>query len=347
MATEPGEGRSPEEEDAGGPVKSFLEHLEDLRWTLIKSASAIAIGVVICLLAGNYVVNILMRPLRKAKITWPGTNQVVTVSFGTNVVGTWLLDDRQQGMLSSLNLGSNRLVGLQLVPMSIPNGTNGPVLVPVLQADPDAKAAEAAKYMHITISNLGPGDAFITGFQVALYAGIALASPFIFYFIAQFVFPALKWKERRYIFRGLAFSVPLFVIGVCFCYFVLMPVALAASQIYSNWYGFSSTIWEAGAYIRFVSKFMLGMGIGFEMPVVILILVKLGILNYRLLVKARPYMIVICFFLGAVLTTPEVITQVLMAIPLLLLYELSVFVAWYWERQERKKAEAEAGAGGQ
>src|SRR5580700_10980491 len=104
MATEPGEGHSPEEEDAGGPVKSFLEHLEDLRWTLIKSASAIAIGVVICLLAGNYVVNILMRPLRKAKITWPGTNQVVTVSFGTNVVGTWLLDDRQQGMLSSLNL---------------------------------------------------------------------------------------------------------------------------------------------------------------------------------------------------------------------------------------------------
>jgi len=68
MANAPGEGRSPEEdENEGGPVKSFLEHLEDLRWTLIKSASAIAVGVLICLLAGNYVVAILMRPLAKTK----------------------------------------------------------------------------------------------------------------------------------------------------------------------------------------------------------------------------------------------------------------------------------------
>jgi sec-independent protein translocase protein TatC len=341
MANEPEEGLPDGEDNEGGPVKSFLEHLEDLRWTLIKSAAAILVAVVVCMLAGNFVVGILLRPLKKTLVSYPGTNQVMTVSFGTNVFGTYLLDDRQQAMTGGLRFGSNRFVALQLVPVSIPNGTNGTATVLALQPDPSPGAVRASQAMHIQIANLGPGDAFITGFHVALYAGIALASPLIFYFIAQFVFPALKKNERRYIYKALYFSVPLFVIGVCFCYFILMPVALSASQLYSNWFGFSTTIWEAGAYISFVSKFMLGMGLGFEMPVVILVLVKLGILDYRILVKARPYMIVICFVLGAVLTTPEVITQVLMALPLLLLYELSVFVAWYWDRQDRKREAAE------
>ena len=182
----------------------------------------------------------------------------------------------------------------------------------------------------------------MTAFHVAIYAGIALASPFIFWFVAHFVFPALKIKEKRYIYRGIIFGLGLFVTGVCFCYFALLPVALLASQTYSNWMGFTSTIWKAEEYIGFVSKFMLGMGLGFEMPVVLLVLVKLGILSYGMLKKARPYMVVICFVLGAVLTTPEVITQILMAVPLLLLYEISVWIAWYWERQERQKEEAAA-----
>jgi sec-independent protein translocase protein TatC len=120
----------------------------------------------------------------------------------------------------------------------------------------------------------------------------------------------------------------------------MMPFALSASQVYSNWYGFSTNIWKAEDFIGFESKFMLGMGLGFELPVVILVLVKLGILDYQMLKKGRPYMLIISVTLGAVLTTPEVFTQILMAIPLLLLYELSIFIAWYWERQARKKEAA-------
>ena len=128
--------------------------------------------------------------------------------------------------------------------------------------------------------------------------------------------------------------------GVCFTYFVLLPVALAASAMYSNWLGFEANQWLAEAYISFVCKFMLGMGIGFQMPVVILTLVKIGVLNYTLLSKMRRYMIVINLVLGALLTTPEVITQVMMAIPLQMLYECSVWIAWYWERKDRKRAKA-------
>ena len=217
------------------------------------------------------------------------------------------------------------------------DGTN---LVLGLRVDDSADAQKLANLMNVDLNTLSPAGGFFVAVQVAFYGGLALASPFIFYFIAQFVFPAMKMKERHYVYRGLAFSVPLFVLGVCFCYFVLMPVALAASQIYSNWLGFSANIWRAEDYISFVCKFMLGMGLGFQMPVVLLVLVKLRILSYSTLSKARRYMIVINLILGALLTTPEVITQVLMFIPLQLLYEISVWIAWYWERQEKRRAAA-------
>jgi sec-independent protein translocase protein TatC len=119
-----------------------------------------------------------------------------------------------------------------------------------------------------------------------------------------------------------------------------MPVALAASVQYAEWLGFSAYQWRAEDYISFVCKFMLGMGIGFQLPVVVLTLVKIGVLNYRILSGARRYVIVIVFVLGAVLTTPEVITQVLMAVPLWLLFEITVLIAWYWERQEKRRLAA-------
>lgn len=143
-------------------------------------------------------------------------------------------------------------------------------------------------------------------------------------------------KQRHYVYRGLGFGIGFFLLGVAFCYFVLIPAALAASQKYSQWLGLSPDQWEAGEYISFVCKFMLGMGLGFEMPVVILTLVKIGVVNYRLLSKARMYVIVINLILGAVLTTPEVITQLMMFLPLQILYEVSVWTAWYWERQEKQ-----------
>src|SRR5579883_821821 len=109
MAIEPEEEHPYTEEDEGGPVKSFLEHLEDFRWALIKSGAAVLIGVIVCLLAGNYVVGILMRPLQKARISYPGTNQIITVNLSTNRLGVFPLDPAQQ---QQFNLGTNRFIAL-------------------------------------------------------------------------------------------------------------------------------------------------------------------------------------------------------------------------------------------
>jgi len=194
-----------------------------------------------------------------------------------------------------------------------------------------------ARRLDINLINLNPAGGFFVAFQVAIYGGLLLASPFVLFFVAMFVFPALKMREKKYIFRALFIGGGLFVTGVSFCYFVLMPVALSASQMYSQWLGLGAYEWRAEDYISFVCKFMLGMGLGFELPVVILTLVKIGILNYTMLRAMWRYMIVINLILGAVLTTPEVLTQVLMAVPLYLLYEVTVWIAWYWEWRDRRR----------
>lgn len=325
-----------EEEEEGGPVKSFLEHLEDLRWVLIKSIAALSVAVLLCLIAGNYVVAILKHPLTKANLHYAGTNQVVTVLFGTNRLGVFPLSAEEQ---ESLDLGTNRFVAVRVEPRRL-----GPEQVLAWRVETNSALAQRAQGLNIDLINLSPASGFFVAFQVALYGGMVLASPFIFYFVAAFVFPALKMKERRYVYRGLGYGLALFLFGVTFCYFLLMPLALAASQRYSEWLGFAAFQWKADEYISFVCKFMLGMGLGFEMPVVILTLVKIGVLNYSILAKGRKYMIVINLILGGLLTTPEVITQVIMFVPLQSLYEISIWVAWYWERKDRQRAAAEAAA---
>lgn len=150
-------------------------------------------------------------------------------------------------------------------------------------------------------------------------------------------------KHRHYIYRWLGFGIGLFALGVAFCYFALIPAALAASRTYAQWLGFTPAQWNVGEYTGFVCRFMLGMGLGFEIPVVILTLVKIGVVNYRILSNARKYVIIINLILSAVLTTAEVTTQLIMFLPLQILFEVGIWTAWYWERQDKKR-EAAAGA---
>jgi sec-independent protein translocase protein TatC len=322
-----------EEEDEGGPIKSFLEHLEDLRWVLIKSLTAAGVAMLICLLAGNYVVEILKWPLKQAPALKNPGYQTVRVMFGTNQLSVFHIASGDP--LASV-VGTNTHVQMEIQPVLV--GTN---LVLGINPHPDLEATTSStrEKLFIDIVNLSPAGAFVVATKVAFYGGLVISSPFIFYFVAAFIFPALRMREKKYVYRGLAFGGGLFLLGVTFCYFILMPIALAASAQYAQWLGFSANQWRAEDYISFVCKFLLGMGLGFELPVVVLTLVKIGVLNYRILAGARRYVIVICFVLGAILTTPEVVTQVLMAIPLLMLYEISVWITWYWERKEKKLQE--------
>ncbi len=316
-------------EDGGGEVKSFLEHLEDLRWVLIKCSVATLIAMVVCLLAVNKVVMILKWPLDRARLIQKEPGQTVSLYLGTNRLARF---QSPTNVFGSFPLGSNRVVSLQLEPLEI--GGSQVLAVKLL---PNPASAEVPGRMPDLVF-LDPAAPFVSSLHLAFFAGLILAAPLVLYYIIQFILPALRIKEKKYFGRAFAVGVLLFVTGVCFCYFGIMPLALKATEAYALWMGVEVPEWRAETYFSFVTKFMLGMGLGFEMPVILLALVKVGVLDYRKLAGFRRYMIVVNLVLGALLTTPEVLTQVLMFIPLQLLYEISIWIAWYWEREDRKKA---------
>src|SRR6266436_7808436 len=208
----------------GGPVKTFLEHLEDLRWVLIKSLSAIGVAFTVCLLAGPQLMTVVKYPLSKAKIKHPKGREVITLSFASN---HWTFPITPE-LRPFLPPGSNSAYAFQIV--LIPSGTNL-----VFSVVPKPLLLDDSEPLNIPLDTISPTGGFIVATKVAIYGGLIIASPFVFYFIATVVFPALKMMERKYIYRGLFFGGGLFLLGVSFCYFFLMPVALSASVQFSEW----------------------------------------------------------------------------------------------------------------
>jgi len=316
----------------GGAVKSFLEHLEDLRWMLIKSAAALFVAMFVCLCGTKQLMVFLQWPLDKAAerhvfLVPETTNQTITIQLGSLVLQTTKLTSNSLG---SLNLGTNQYITLQLDPFMA--GTNTLLALRVVTNSlPPSMSA-------LKLTFLGPADPFMFAIHMAFFAGFILASPFILYFVGQFVMPALKIREKKYFLRGFYFGTVLFLGGVSFAYFGVMPAAIKFAVVYADWMGADVPFLNAMDYSGFLFKFMLGMGAGFELPVVLLALVKIGVLDYKKLSAMRRYMIVGNLVLGAILTTPEVFTQICMAIALQVLFEVAVWIAWYWERQAKRRA---------
>jgi sec-independent protein translocase protein TatC len=331
MADGSDEPRPDVEEVGGGAVKTFLEHLEDLRWVLIKSAAATLIAMMVCLFNVQRLVAVLKWPLVRAEkrhllLLPDSTNQMVTFQIGSARLPAM---DLQTNHVGALDLGTNQSVTVLLEPVQL--GGQQLLSWRVIPDPPDAADNSGPDLVF-----MDPSEPFLSSIHMAFFAGLILASPFVLYYVGQFLMPALKIREKKYFLRAFAIGAGLFFVGVAVAYFVIMPTALKFAQQYSLWMGVKVPIWKFGSYMGFMVKFMLGMGLGFELPVVLLALVKIGILSYQKLAAMRRYMIVGNLILGGLLTTPEVLTQIVMAVALQLLYEASVWIAWYWERQEKK-----------
>lgn len=438
----------PEEQEVdGGAVKSFLEHLEDLRWMLVKSGAALLVGMCICLFAVDELVAILKWPLNRAALIHENTEttQFFSGTFKnfslltaklkaptdpvssylrerlsekttqlltdtnpvdlavlqktlikdlngiidgdsiytperfknvglrpetTNQMGkvTWLkkpvllnrmlLEDAypeeisrnhfngqrltvfmdkirlgtyelKTNRIGNFELGTNYDVDVMLEPVE----KDGQILLAIKQLPPSkAPTRTGPKLIY-----MDPAAPFMASLHIAFFGGLLVSSPFVFFYVGQFLMPALKIREKKYFLRAFYIGVGLFILGICVAYFGIMPRALKVAEQYSHWMGIAMPEWKAEDYFSFLIKFMLGMGLGFELPVVLLALVKIGILNYAKLKGMRRYMIVINLVAGALLTTPEVVTQVAMGICLQILFEASVWVAWYWEKKKKKE----------
>ena len=182
-----------------------------------------------------------------------------------------------------------------------------------------------------------PGEAFSAYLTLALFGGIFLAMPVILYQTWQFVSAGLTTIEQKYIFALIPFSIVLFFAGSAFGYFIMLPLMMKFFLSFST--SFLVPMVTISKYISFIGTIVLSCGLIFELPLAIIFLTKVGIITPDFLIEKRKYAVVGVFIVSAVLTpSPDCISQVLMAIPLLFLYEISVILAKIICRFEAGKA---------
>jgi sec-independent protein translocase protein TatC len=170
-------------------------------------------------------------------------------------------------------------------------------------------------------------EPFWVGMSIALWAGIFVASPFIFYQLWKFIAPGLYKKERNVTVAFAGFSAVFFVGGALFCYYFVLP------QLYTFLLGYSDTEQKAmiamQGYLDLTRDMMLAFGAVFELPLLILFLAMVGLVTHRGLWKFNRWFIVIAFIVGAILTpSPDVVSQIMMATPMIVLYNFSILLAW-------------------
>jgi Twin arginine targeting (Tat) protein translocase TatC len=189
----------------------------------------------------------------------------------------------------------------------------------------------AAELVHFITAPAGklyymnPAEAFFTYLKVSVFAGFLLALPVVFYQVWSFVVPALTRQERKASFFLVPASLLLFFTGLAFSYFLVLPAAI------TFFIGFSTPdlqpMFSIGQYLSFVISFVLPFGFVFELPLFILVAARLGVIGSEFLAAKRKVVIVLSFVVGAVISpTPDVFSQTMIAVPLMVLYEASIFI---------------------
>jgi sec-independent protein translocase protein TatC len=247
------QGAAPEEE-TDAPIthdtKPFLSHLEDLRWTIIRSLAALAVGVGICAFAVRPILDVLY--------------------------------------------------------------------VPLFKSGHDPKKL---------LNTLGVVDPFSIHMEIAIFGGLLLALPFILYFLGQFLLPALTAHERRLLGPIFAGGALLFVVGVSFCYFLVLSSTLKFFLGYNDYLGFG-TMWTAKALIDFEVQMLAGFGIAFEMPLVVLVLNIMGLVSAATLASKRRHAALIIFVAACcIIPSTDLFSLSVLSVPMYALFELCILIA--------------------
>lgn len=188
-----------------------------------------------------------------------------------------------------------------------------------------------------TLIFTGLPEGFFTHLKVAFLAGIFVVSPYIFYQLWQFISPGLYAEEKKYMLPLAFLSAVFFLGGALFGYLVVFPFG------FQFFIGFASDVIQPmpslREYFSFSTKLLFAFGLIFELPLVIFFLARMGLVSSVKLKKFRKYFVLTAFVVAAILTPPDVVSQVLMALPLIVLYEIGIIVAKIFGKNERKKDE--------
>ena len=277
----------PESQKEKAVQMPFLDHLEELRWRILKALAAILVGAVVCFIFSNELLKILTAPYEDAV-------QSLEISPSSGVT------EAMQELLKKWAAPS---------PDSLQ--TPAPTEAPSL---PPGRRLQA----------LRPMTYFFISLQIALLGGLVLALPVVFYQAWKFLAPGLLVHEKHLLAPIVGLSVLCFAAGALVAYWIVLPIglrfflALEPPNMTSQW--------AVDEYIGFALRLILGFGIVFEMPVISLVLSRIGLLTPAHMRRFRRYAIVAIFVLAAIFTPPDPLSQLMMALPLLVLYEISIWI---------------------
>lgn len=262
---------------------SFLDHLEDLRWHLIRATLAVVIAAFIAFLAKSFIFDVLLfGPSRADFFTYDILCRISTF----------------------LGIGAEGGFCFEEMPFSIQSRT--------------------------------VGGQFSAHIWTAITAGFIVSFPYVIYEFWRFVSPAMYANERNTA-RGFIFvSSLLFFTGVLFGYYMITPLSIN----FLGKYQVSEQVlneFDIGSYISLVRSSVLASGLIFELPIIIYFLTKIGLTTPEFLRKYRKYALVIVLILAAIITPPDIISQIIVAIPILILYEISIFISKLVTRREAAK----------
>jgi sec-independent protein translocase protein TatC len=249
---------------------TFLQHLEELRWHIIRSVIAVVVGAIVAFMLKDFIFDkVILAPKSPGFIT-------------------------------------NRLL------CQLADVVNAPVLC--INQNP------------LNLISIKMSGQFTTHISISLIAGVIMAFPYIFWEFWSFFKPALYDKERKHARGAVLAASSLFIIGILFGYYVISPLSInflssyRVSDLVDNQINITS-------YIGSVTSVALSAGITFELPIVVFFLARIGIITPEFMRKYRRHAIVVVLVIAAVITPPDVFSLILVSIPLVLLYEVSIFIA--------------------
>ncbi|WP_018124018.1 twin-arginine translocase subunit TatC [Desulfovibrio oxyclinae] len=298
-----------DEEEASGQM-TLLEHLGELRQRMVRCVLAIIVGMLACYAFAEQMFDILMKPMKEVLKKVAAKHMVLPLDFFTNL----------ETSLAQALKGTDFKYFEKL-----------PVFVEALQ-DSMSTVMVGGHFQYTY-----PAEAFFSHIKIAIVAGIFLMSPYLFAQIWGFIAPGLYSHERKYVVPMAIISAMFFVGGGMFGYFVVFPfgfdffASFASTEI-----AFTPKLNE---YLSFCLKLLFAFGVVFELPLFIFFLARLGIVSSRGLRKKQKYAVLVAFVISSILTPPDPFTQCLMAGPLIILYELGIWVAYLFGKNEKRHQE--------
>ncbi len=322
--------------DPSESTMSLGDHLEELRARIILALLGLAIGTVVSLVFGKYIIRFIERPYHNAfKEKKSGEDDKadvndLVVAFGARLAAAVDADPNMASLDANAVKFAEKAYAAALEEL----------LDKGLFEDRDGKGREAA--VAPRLQTLAPTDGFVSYMKISLISGLVFSAPWVFYQLWMFVAAGLYSKERRYVHTAVPFSTVLFVCGALFFLLFVAPLAMKFFVKFNRSFLDVNSYFTFRDYISFVTMLMLVFGAGFQTPIAIFILVKTRLVSVAALRKARKFVLLGIFFIAAVATPPDVISQVGLAVPLYLLYELGILLGYLSLRKEKKAEEKES-----